>query len=149
MTNIDYVTGIVTLTSLPLDKITGVAIAGTLNVDIIEPSDNFELSLFNAQATVIDATHVQIAAGYQLQRIQIADNLRVANQSEWPQLPEPFHHNMASAAAIAPCVQRDLYDRAADLRQNVSSAVNRLASHLRPRVWTQTQERHPIQHNWE
>jgi hypothetical protein len=148
VTNVDLTTNIITLASLPVDKATSTTITGTLNVDVIEPSDNFELSLFHAQATVIDATHVQVATGYSLARIQVGDYLRVANQSEWPQLPEPFHRWLASAAAITPCSQRNLYDQASDLQQSTAAAVTRLATHLAPRSRAQTQERRPIQHSW-
>lgn len=146
---VDYTTGILTVTALPNNNLTSSPITGTLDVDVIEPIDNFELSLFNAQATVLDGTHVQVAAGFSVNKIQVGDYLRAANQSDWPQLPEPWHHVLASAAAITPCSQRDLYDRANDLRQMVSSAANRLAAHLKPRSMTQTQERRPVPHSWE
>lgn len=146
--SVDTATRIITVTSLPLDKATGLTIAGTLNIDCIETSDNYELSLFNASATVIDASHIQVASGYDLNRIAPGDAVRVANQSEWPQLPEPFHSSLATAAAITACPQRDLYDRANDLRQQTSSSVNRLAEHLRPRPMTRTEQRVPIQHSW-
>lgn len=149
VTDVDTSTNTIELTSLPNDMITSAVISGTLNIDVIEPIDNFELSLFNAQATVIDSTHVQVADGYSLLKIQVGDYLRVANQSEWPQLPEPFHQALATTAAIIPCVQRDLYDRANDLRQQVSSSVIRLTDHLKPRAKTQTQERRPIQFSEE
>jgi hypothetical protein len=149
VTAVDLTTNIITVSSLPVNNLTSAPITGTLDIDIIEPSDNYELSLFNAQATVTDSTHVTVASGYSLNRIQPGDYMRAANQSDWPQLPEPFHHVLASAAAITPCTQRDLYDRAQDLRQSVSSAVIRLATHLAPRSKTQTQERRPIQHSWE
>lgn len=149
VTNIDLTTNIITLTSMPLDMITSTTLAGTLNIDVIEPVDNYELSLFHAQATVLDATHVQIAAGYSLLKVQVGDYLRAANQSDWPQLPEPFHPSLASATAIIPCTQRDLYDRANDLRQSTASSITRLVDHLKPRSKTQTQERRPIQHSWE
>lgn len=148
VTNVDTVTNIITVTSMPLDKITGLAITGTLNIDVIEPIDNYELSLFHAQATVLDATHIQVPTTYSLNRVQIGDYLRVANQSEWPQMPEPFHDSMATAVAITPCIQRDLYERADYLAKLVSSAVTRLGEHLGPRARTNTQERKPIQHSW-
>ena len=148
VSGVDLDTNIITLTSLPLDRITGLTITGTLNVDVIEPSDNYELSLYQAQATVLDALHVQVAAGYSLARIQIGDYLRVANQSDWPNMPESFHDSMATAAAITPCIQRDLYERADYLAKLVSSAVTRLGEHLGPRARTNTQERKPIQHSW-
>lgn len=149
VTNVDLTTNIITLSSLPINNTTLSAITGTLDIDCIEPSDNYEMSLFNAQATVTDSTHVTIASGYNLAAIQVGDYMRAANQSDWPQMPEPWHNSLASAAAITPCVQRDLYDRANDLRQVVGSAVNRLAEHLRPRVRAQTQERRPIQFSSE
>lgn len=148
VTNIDLTTNTLTVNGLPVDKSTNVTISGTLNVDVIEPIDNYELSLFHAPATVLDSTHVQVSSSYSLLKVQIGDYLRVANQSEWPQLPEPFHSALASAAAIPPCVQRDLYDRVTDLRQDVSSAATRLAQHLMPRTKTRTDERQPIMHSW-
>jgi len=147
--SVDLNTNIITLVNLPVDKATSSTISGTLNVDVVEPDDNFELSLFHAQATVLSSTTVQIASGYNLAKIQAGDYMRVANQSEWPNMPKPFHHLLAKAAAITPCIQRDLYDRANDLRQSVAAGINRLIEHVKPVVRANTQERKPIQHSWE
>lgn len=148
VTAIDLGTNTLTLTGLPVDKSTNTTINGTLNVDVIEPIDNYELSLFHAPATVLDGTHVQVSSSYSLLQVQIGDYLRVANQTEWPNLPEHFHSALASAAAIPPCVQRDLYERVSDLRQDVSAAATRLATHLMPRTKTRNDERQPISHSW-
>ena len=149
ITDIDTNTRIITVNSMPVDRVSGVTLAGTLNVDVVEPIDNYELSLFNAQATVLTGTTIQIANGYALNGIQQGDYLRAANQSDWPQLPEPFHTSLGSAAAILPCVQRDMYERVAELKNEVASSANRLAAHIKPRSRTQTQERRPVQHSWE
>lgn len=143
---IDTSTNILTLNSLPQSKPSNTTVSGDALFDIIEPRSNFELSLCDAVGTVLDATHVQIAAGYSLARVELGDYLRCADQSEWPQLPKEFHSIVGSITALPILRQRDLYERADKLAEASSSALQRLREHIGPRV--RVQQHKPIQHNW-
>lgn len=134
------------LDSLPVSKPSDVAISGTVVCDIIEPRANFELAVAEAPMTVLGPTSVQIAENFTLERVEPGDYLRVANQSEWPQLPKEFHSIVGSIAALPILRQRDLYERADKLAEATSNALQRLREHISPRV--RVQQHKPIQHNW-
>lgn len=144
--SIDPTTNILTLTSMPVSMPSGAALTGDVLFDVIEPRGNFELSLCDAIGTILDSTHVQIAAGYSLARIEPGDYLRCANQSEWPQLPSEFHSVVGSIAALPILRQRDMYERAESLSTVSSAVLDRLREHITPRV--RVQQHKPIQHNW-
>lgn len=142
----DADTRIVEVINLPVSKPSGTAMSGTQVVDIIEPRANFELALCDAIATVIDPTHVEIAEGYGLARIEPGDYMRFANQSEWPQLPESFHKVIGSITAIPICRQRDMHQRAEALSSTSGNTLSRLSDHIKPRV--RVQQHRPSQHDW-
>jgi hypothetical protein len=140
-------TRIVEVSSLPVDRLnSNAAMGGTKVVDIIEPRAQFELSLCDAAATVIDPTHVQIAAGHSLARIEVGDYLRFAGQSDWPQLPIGFHSLLGSATAVPIARQRDLHERADALSTMCSARLEALVGQLKPRVRVATHK--PVQHQW-
>lgn len=144
--SLDPTTNILTLTSMPVSKPSNATLTGDVLFDIIEPRGNFELSLCDAIGTVLDSTHVQIAAGYSLARVEPGDYLRCAGQSDWPQLPLEFHSLLGSITALPILRQRDMYERADALATASSSALQRLREHISPRV--RVQQHKPIQHNW-
>jgi hypothetical protein len=142
----DPTTNILTLNSMPVSKPTNGALTGAVLFDIIEPRGNFELSLCDAVGTVLDSTHVQIAAGYSLARVEAGDYLRCADQSEWPQLPKEFHSIVGSISALPILQQRDMYDRLGSVSDTAGAALQRLREHISPRI--RVQQHKPIQHNW-
>jgi hypothetical protein len=143
---VDTTARTITVNSIPVDRVTGSSMATTCVIDVIEPRGYFELSLFDAPATVTNSSTITVGAGPSLTRIEIGDYVRVANQTDWPQLPESYHHVLASAAAIPICTRRDMYDRSNELAAETSSAAQRLAAQLTPRPRAQTHV--PVQHGW-
>lgn len=143
---IDTVTNTLTLNAMPVSKPSGASLVGDVMFDVIEPRGNYELSLCDAVGTVLDSTHVQIASGYSLARIELGDYLRCANQSEWPQLPTEFHSLLGSVSALPILNQRDMYERANVLSAASGAALQRLREHISPRI--RVQQNKPIQHNW-
>jgi hypothetical protein len=144
--DVDTDTRIITLNSLPVNRLNNVQLNGNHIIDIIEPQGCYELSLCDAFASVIDPTHIEVAEGYSLARVEVGDYLRIAGQSDWPQLPEEFHSLLGSTTAVPICRQRDLTERAMTLADACSSALQRFQSHLLPRVRVDTHK--PIQHQW-
>lgn len=146
VTAVDTTNRVITVNSLPVDRLTGSTIGGTLVIDCIEPRGYYERSLFDAPAAVLSSTTVQVDPGPSLSRIEVGDYLRVAGQTDWPQLPESYHNVLALAAAVPICQRRDMYDRANEMGSAAGSAAQRLANQLTPRVRAQTHM--PIQHGW-
>jgi len=143
---VDADTRLLIVESLPVSKPSDVAISGNVVCDVIEPRANFELAVAEAPMTVLSPTQVQVAENFTLERVEPGDYLRVANQSEWPQLPESFHSLVGSITAVPICRQRDFLERAAELQNAAQSALIRLGEHLRPRI--RVQQHFPIQHGW-
>lgn len=144
---VDVETRTLTVVSLPVSKPSGAAFGtGTVVCDAIEPSGNYERSLLDAPCTFVDSTHVTVAAGFSLARVQAGDWLRFANQSEWPQMPESFHPLIGSITAVPICRQRDLLERADAISSAASARLQSFAEHLQPRV--RVQDHKPAQHNW-
>jgi hypothetical protein len=143
---VDTTARTITVNSIPVDRVTGSSMATTCVIDVIEPRSYFELSLFDAPATVTNSSTITVGAGPSLARIEIGDYVRVANQTDWPQLPESFHAVLSAAAAISICTRRDMYDRSNELAAATSAAAQRLQQQLTPRPRAQTHV--PVQHGW-
>ena len=146
VTAVDTTTRTITVNELPVDRTTGEVVAGSLVIDVIEPRGWFELSLFDALAGVSGPTTFQVSSGPSLGRIEVGDYVRVAQQTDWPQLPESYHTVLGAAAAIPICVRRDMYDRSNELQGAVSAAAQRMAASLTPRTKATTHL--PLQHGW-
>ena len=146
VTAVDVTTRTITLNALPVDASTGTTIGGALVFDVIEPRGYYELSLFDAPGAVTSSTTVLIDPGPSLSRIEVGDYLRAAGQTDWPQLPESFHHLVADAASVAICRQRDMYDRATEVSAVVSAGAQRMQAQLTPR--TRARNHQPLQHGW-
>jgi hypothetical protein len=148
ITDVDLDTRVIEVASLPVSKPSGASFGtGTVVCDAIEPSGNYERSLLDAPCTFIDSTHVSVAAGFSLARVQAGDWLRFANQSEWPQMPESFHPLIGSITAVPICRQRDLLERADAISSAASARLQAFSDHLQPRV--RVQDHKPRQHNWD
>lgn len=143
---VDTTARTITVNSIPVDRVTGSSMATTTVIDVIEPRGFYELSLFDAPATVTNSSTITVGAGPSLARIEIGDYVRVANQTDWPQLPESFHAVLGAAAAISICTRRDMYDRSNELAAATSAAAQRLQMQLTPRPRAQTHV--PVQHGW-
>jgi len=146
VTAVDTATRTITVNELPVDRVTGEVVSGSLVIDVIEPRGWFELSLFDALAGVSGPTTFQVSSGPSLGRIEVGDYVRVAGQTDWPQLPESYHTVLGAAAAIPICVRRDMYDRSTELQGATSAAAQRLAASLTPRTRATTHM--PLQHGW-
>lgn len=144
--NVDPNTRILTVNAMPIDRVTNTAVNGDCIVDVIEPRGNYELSLADGFATVLDSTHIQIASGYTVARLEAGDYLRAAGQSDWPQLPEEFHSLLGTVTAVPICRQKDMDTRAEALSAAGSSGLQRFQSHIMPRVRVDVHK--PIQHQW-
>lgn len=144
--SVDVAARTISIDSLPIDRTTSGPLSGTTIIDVIEPRGYFELSLFDAPASVLDANTILVGSGPNLSRVEVGDYVRAAGQTDWPQLPESYHAVLAAAAAIPICTRRDMYDRANEIAASTSAAAQRLASTLTPRV--RAVNHMPIQHGW-
>jgi hypothetical protein len=143
---VDTTARTLTVNAIPVDRVTGSSMATTTVIDVVEPRGFYELSLFDAPATVTDSSTITVGAGPSLARIEVGDYVRVANQTDWPQLPQSYHTVLGAAAAVPICLRRDMYDRANEIAASTGAAAQRMSAQLSPRP--RAQNHTPVQHGW-
>jgi hypothetical protein len=135
----------ITVNSMPLDRVTGQVLSGSVTIDVIEPVAWSEISLFDAPATVSGST-LTVSSSFGLGRVQVGDYVRAAQQTDWPQLDESLHITVADVAGVYACRQKDMYTRADELAKQAQGALNRWVESLSPRRKATTHM--PLQHGW-
>jgi len=135
ITNVQQGTSTVSVNALPFDQLIAVpaAIASGARVDVVRPDGGHEIVLVSALTTFVGAPDVSMA-GVALARVQVGDYLRVAEQSDWPQLPPEFHRTLADAAAAAILLSKGVVQKAQALAGKVRSDLERYTDLLNPRV---------------
>jgi hypothetical protein len=136
ITAINTSTRVVTVNALPFDYslTTPVAItSGTQTLDCVHPDGWHELSYVGATQT-LSGTNITFTDSQDMTDIQVGDYVRVADQTDWPCLPDDFHRCLADTAAIKILLMMALDEKAAPLTENVGNDINRFKSLLLPRV---------------
>lgn len=91
----------------------------------VEGVDNWTLTLAatNADGSTLD-----------MSRVQVGDYVRVAQQTDWPPLPQEFHRALADAAAAAIVSRQGANDRARILMEAVQADLQRMQDMIDPRI---------------
>jgi hypothetical protein len=120
---------------LPFDQSSVVPgpLANGTPIDIVHPDGWHELAVVSAAATFAGTTFT-LTGNDDMSDIQVGDYVRVANQSEWPCLPDDFHRALADVAAVKVAVELGLREKNDELAQNVENDLVRFRSLLVPRV---------------
>lgn len=127
---------IVTVNALPFDQSLTVpaAITSALqSVDIVHPDGWHELSLVGATQT-ISGLNITIGGSDSLGDVQVGDYVRVADQTDWPCLPDDFHRALADCAAIKILYELHMLEKAQALELSNGYDLQRFKSLLQPRV---------------
>lgn len=128
-----------TVALLPLDQdLTPPAAITTANqlIDVVHPNGWHELALVGAAQTIAGVGPFTITIGgtADLSDIEDGDFVRVAEQTDWPCLPDDFHRSLADVAAIKVLIEQSRPDNAAAVEGNVGNDLERFRSLLLPRV---------------
>lgn len=93
--------GTVTIGSLPLDKLTGLALASQARVDIVHPNGWNELALVGKVQALSGAGPYTLtfAQDVSLADVEDGDYVRVAQQTDWPCLQSDFHRTLCTLTA--------------------------------------------------
>jgi hypothetical protein len=127
---------IVTVNALPFDQSLTVPVAITSanqTVDIVHPDGWHELSLVGATQT-ISGLNITLGGTDSLGDVQVGDYVRVADQTDWPCLPDDFHRCLADTAAIKILYELHLIEKAQALEVSNGNDMIRFRSLLLPRV---------------
>jgi hypothetical protein len=123
----------ITVSGVPVDRVTGGPIDDTTLIDVIAPNASHELHLVSSPISIFGAV-ITLPAGTDMSRISAGDYVRAEDQSEWPMLPQEFHRTLADAAAVVILSDVGTADKAAALAGKVGNDIERMVNLLEPRV---------------
>lgn len=136
ITSVNTSTRVVTVNVLPFDySLTSptTITSGLQTLDVVHPDGWHELSYVGATQT-ISGTNITFTDTQDMTDILVGDYVRVADQTDWPCLPDDFHRCLADTAAVKILQMMSMQEKAASLTQNVGNDLLRLQSLLMPRV---------------
>lgn len=123
-----------TLNAKPFDNSIAVpASYASGTVDIIRDGGWHEVLYPDVQVSNGGAAVYTVTSGEDLSRVNPGDWVRVADQSDWPTLPDDFHRCLSTVAAIKVASQLNTAAKVALLRDNVESDLIRFRSIITPR----------------
>lgn len=139
ITNVNPTARTVSVAVLPFDQSLAVPAAITTavqSVDIVHPNGWHELSLVEATQTIAGGGPFTITMGGtdSMEDVEVGDYVRVADQTDWPCLPDDFHRPLADVTAVKILIELHLSEKAASLAENVNNDITRFRSLLYPRV---------------
>jgi hypothetical protein len=136
ITDIDTSARTVAVNVLPYDYAltTPAQITSALQtLDIVHPDGWHELSYVGGTQTISGVT-ITLTDAQDMSAIEVGDYVRVADQTDWPCLPDDFHRCLADTAAIKVLLMLSLKDKAEPLTENAGNDMLRFRSLLLPRV---------------
>lgn len=136
ITAINPGTRVATVNVIPFDQSLAVPAAitsGLQLIDIVHPDGWHELPLLGATQT-FSGLNITVGGSDSLSDVQVGDFVRVADQTDWPCLPDDFHRCLADVAAIKILIEQSLDEKAAMLAENSGNDLIRFKSLLEPRV---------------
>lgn len=132
----------ITVNALPFDQSLAVPAAITSavqRIDIVHPDGWHELSLVGATQTIAGLVFT-VGGTDPLTDVEIGDFVRVADQTDWPALPDDFHRCLCDATAVKILIEIHLTEKSEVLAANNGNDLVRFKSLLYPRVKTQPKQ---------
>lgn len=126
----------VTVNAIPFDMSLAVPAAmtsGSQSIDIVHSDGWHELSVIDNTQTFAGNV-ITIGGTDDLSEIELGDFVRVADQTDWPCLPDDFHRCLADAAAVKILIELHLGEKSEMLAANNGNDLTRFRSLLYPRV---------------
>jgi len=123
-----------TVNALPFDQLVDPPAAitsGSQLIDVVHPNGWFELALVDAPQTFAGLVFT-VGGTASMADIELGDFVRVADQTDWPCLPEDYHRTLADITAAKVMVERGVPNDA--LVTNTVHDLERFRSSIVPRV---------------
>lgn len=102
-------------------------------VDIVHPNGWHECAAINLTQS-FGGTTITLGGTDDLSEIAVGDYVRVAEQTDWPMLPDDFHRALVDVTTVKILAQRKDHDKAADFADSVSADIARFLDLMQPRV---------------
>lgn len=136
ITFVDPVARTITVNAVPFDQSLTVPVAITSaqqRIDVVSGGGWHELALVGATQTLASTTFT-VGGSDSMLDIKAGDYVRVAEQTDWPCLPEDFHATLANLAAAEILRQLKMKEAADDLDKKSDASLQRFRSMITPRV---------------
>lgn len=136
ITAVNTVARTLVVNAIPFDQSLTVPAAltsGLQTIDVVHPDGWHELSLVGAPQTLATLTFT-VGGTDDMGDIQVGDYVRVADQTDWPCLPDDFHRTLADATAIKILLEMNIVEKATSLAANNGADLQRFRALLLPRV---------------
>lgn len=129
----------VIINTLPFDQelvTPAVITSGSQPIDIVRPNGWHEIQVIGATQTFTGTTPATVTIGGvdDLSTVQVGDYVRVAEQTDWPNLPDDYARCLADATAIKILTQLGDKQKAEVLSGILGSDLSRFLELLSPRV---------------
>jgi len=139
ITAVDTTLRTLTTAVLPFDQELAAPAAissGVQRIDVVHPNGWHELALVNTTQTIAGVGPFTFTVGGtdDMSDIEVGDFIRVAEQTDWPCLPDDFHRCLADIVAVKIMVEMNMAEKSATLADNVQADMLRFRSLLTPRV---------------
>lgn len=122
---------------VPFDQELAVPAALTTAVQLIDVVHKdgvwHELALVGAPQTLAGVTFT-VGGTDDMNEIRVGDYVRVAEQTDWPCLPDDFHRTLADAAGAVILTALNIINKSMALSQKVNTDIARFTDLLTPRV---------------
>jgi hypothetical protein len=129
ITAVNTVARTVTVNALPFDQLLGTPAAITSavqKIDIVHPDGWHELALVGATQTISGLVFT-IGGTDDLDEVLVGDYVRVAEQTDWPALPDDFHRCLADVTSVKILMQQSNAQKAAGFATDVSADLQRFS----------------------
>lgn len=126
----------ITVNALPFDQNLAVPAAitsGLQTIDVVHADGWHELSLVGATQTIAGLIFT-VGGTDDMSLIEVGDFVRVADQTDWPCLPDDFHRCLCDATAVKILIELHLNEKSDVLAGNNGNDLVRFKSLLYPRV---------------
>lgn len=130
---------VITINTLPFDQElpTPAAITSGLQfIDIVRPTGWHEVQVVSASQTFVGVGPATVTIGGvdDLSTVQVGDYVRVAEQTDWPALPDDFARCLADATAVKIMLQLNMEQKAKALAASLGGDLLRFQDLISPRV---------------
>lgn len=137
VTAVNTSTRVVTVDSIPYDQAAAAPntaiTSGSQLIDVVHVDGWHELALVGATQTY-SGLNITVGGSDPLDEIAVGDVVRVADQSEWPPIPDDFHRCIVDVATVKLLIQRDYQGKAGGFAQDVGADMQRFGSIITNRV---------------
>lgn len=142
ITAINTGTRVVTVDVIPFDQSLAVPAAitsGVQKIDIVHADGWHELSLVGATQT-FSGLNITVGGTDDLGDVVVGDYVRVADQTDWPALPDDFHRCLCDAAAVKILIELSMQAKSDALAINNGNDIMRFKSMIAPRNRSQPKQ---------